>query len=216
MIIQATCERLPFAAESIDHIFTDPPYLRKYLPCYDWLAQEAARVLKPGGFVAALCADVYLDQIFSYFLATDLTFYFAFHWGIGGQRASVVWMNRNGFSKPIVIRAKTLLVYSRGDHAISRTAMGQRYNGSGKNKIYHEWGQDVEASRYFVDCLTHPGQLILDPFIGGGTTAVACEAIGRRWIGCDVDPKAIAATRRHLADARQPYRNLPLFADQYA
>ena len=38
---------------SIDLIFTDPPYSKKYLPLYGWLAFMAERILKPGGFLSS-------------------------------------------------------------------------------------------------------------------------------------------------------------------
>ena len=36
---------------SVDLIFTDPPYPKDYHYCYEFLAKEAARVLKPNGFI---------------------------------------------------------------------------------------------------------------------------------------------------------------------
>jgi DNA modification methylase len=38
-----------------------------------------------------------------------------------------------------------------------------------------------------VERLTNPGQLVCDPFLGGGTTAVVSLALGRRFVGCDID-----------------------------
>ena len=49
------------------------------------------------------------------------------------------------------------------------------------------------------------GDIILDPFLGSGTTAVACERLGRRWIGieiskeyCDIAVKRIDLERSQL------------------
>lgn len=41
------------------------------------------------------------------------------------------------------------------------------------------------------------GGLVLDPFLGAGTTAVVAERLGRRWVGCDLNPEyaAIASDR---------------------
>jgi site-specific DNA-methyltransferase (adenine-specific) len=49
--------------------------------------------------------------------------------------------------------------------------------------------------------------LILDPFIGSGTTAVAARNLGRHYIGCDISPEYVAIARKRLA---QPF-TLPMF-----
>lgn len=45
---------------------------------------------------------------------------------------------------------------------------------------------------------TNPGDLVLDAFIGSGTTAVAAQQLGRRWIGCDINKGAIQTTAKRL------------------
>jgi hypothetical protein len=46
---------------------------------------------------------------------------------------------------------------------------------------------------------TNPGDWVLDPFSGSGTTAAVAQRLGRRWLACDVSPMAtqIAVTRLH-------------------
>lgn len=46
--------------------------------------------------------------------------------------------------------------------------------------------------------LSRPGDCVVDPFCGSGTTLVVAARLGRRWIGCDLSPEAIAITRRRL------------------
>jgi DNA modification methylase len=43
-----------------------------------------------------------------------------------------------------------------------------------------------------------PGGLVVDLFCGSGTSLVAAEKLGRRWVGCDVEAAAVHATRKHL------------------
>jgi adenine-specific DNA-methyltransferase len=52
---------------------------------------------------------------------------------------------------------------------------------------------------------TDPGDLILDPTCGSGTTAYVAEQWGRRWITIDTSRVALALTRTRLMAARYPY-----------
>ncbi|HXN34448.1 MAG TPA: DNA methyltransferase [Polyangiaceae bacterium] len=49
-----------------------------------------------------------------------------------------------------------------------------------------------------VRASSSPGDIVLDCFVGSGTTAVVAEKLGRRWIACDVSPIAIHAARKRL------------------
>ncbi|MDP8998967.1 MAG: site-specific DNA-methyltransferase [Myxococcota bacterium] len=49
-----------------------------------------------------------------------------------------------------------------------------------------------------VRASSSPGDIVLDCFVGSGTAAVVAEALGRRWIACDLSPIAIHATRKRL------------------
>jgi adenine-specific DNA-methyltransferase len=52
---------------------------------------------------------------------------------------------------------------------------------------------------------TDPGDLVLDPTCGSGTTAYAAEQWGRRWITCDTSRVALALARTRLMTAKYPY-----------
>ncbi len=49
-----------------------------------------------------------------------------------------------------------------------------------------------------VEASSNPGDLVADFFVGSGTTAVAAERLGRRWIACDLGRFAIHTTRKRL------------------
>ncbi|WP_222928089.1 DNA methyltransferase [Luteimonas viscosa] len=49
-----------------------------------------------------------------------------------------------------------------------------------------------------VRASSDPGDLILDSFIGSGTTAAVAQKLGRRWIGCDINKGAIQTTAKRL------------------
>ena len=75
---------------------------------------------------------------------------------------------------------------------------------SGEDKTYV-----VQTARRVVQrCLlmtTDPGDLVLDPTCGSGTTAYVAEQWGRRWITIDTSRVALALARARIMGARYPY-----------
>lgn len=78
------------------------------------------------------------------------------------------------------------------------------------------WGFDASEKRYVVEtnprvvqrCLlmaTDPGDLVLDPTCGSGTTAYVAEQWGRRWITIDTSRVALALARSRVMSARYPW-----------
>ena len=45
---------------------------------------------------------------------------------------------------------------------------------------------------------TDKGDIVLDPFLGSGTTAVACKELGRKFIGIEINPKYCETAQRRL------------------
>lgn len=64
-------------------------------------------------------------------------------------------------------------------------------------KTAHPTQKPLELVRRLVAAATNPGDLVVDPFAGSGTTLVACEALGRRWLACEID-----SAYRRLIQAR--------------
>lgn len=72
-------------------------------------------------------------------------------------------------------------------------------NGSAE-KTTHPTQKPVELIRRLVLASSGPGELVVDPFGGSGTTYAVCETEGRRWLGCERQPaylRLIAARLRH-------------------
>jgi len=51
-----------------------------------------------------------------------------------------------------------------------------------------------------------PGQLVVDPFVGSGTTAVVAERLGRSWLTGDADPRFVGLARERLTAAESRRR----------
>jgi len=67
----------------------------------------------------------------------------------------------------------------------------------------------VRLLERIVAASSRPGDLVLDPYAGSGTTGVAASRLGRRWLLVDRNPAAVAIARERLASERQPDERQP-------
>lgn len=67
-----------------------------------------------------------------------------------------------------------------------------------KLKTTHPCPRNLTHVEWLIEKFTHPDEVILDPFCGSGTTAVASLIRGRRFIGIEIEKKFIAETERRL------------------
>mgnify|MGYP003634008869 CR=1 FL=1 len=77
-------------------------------------------------------------------------------------------------------------------------------SGSGMDKVYVVQ-TNVEVVKRCLLMATDPGDLVLDPTCGSGTTAYVAEQWGRRWITIDTSRVALALARARIMGARYPY-----------
>ena len=70
-------------------------------------------------------------------------------------------------------------------------------SGFGRAKVYSVQTSDIVVERC-INMATRPGDVVLDPTIGSGTTALAAERLGRRWIGIDSSRVALNTARWEL------------------
>jgi site-specific DNA-methyltransferase (adenine-specific) len=71
--------------------------------------------------------------------------------------------------------------------------------GSSKEKCGHPSQKPVHLIERLVLCSTDKNDLVLDPFVGSGTTAVAAKLHGRQWIGIEADVNYIRIAKRRIS-----------------
>jgi DNA modification methylase len=200
-------------AESLDAIITDPPYPREYLSVYNDLADFAIHALKPGGSLIAMVGQYYLPDILATLQKEPLKYHWLSCYYIPGDTAKI-WHRRIGASwKPLIwfVKGKYTGPWKKDvikDEGIlgEDTQSEDIFVGNGKDKKHHEWGQPVHDMVNIIEHFTQPGQLICDPFLGGGTTAVASLVCNRRFIGSDIDKQCIQTTRERVKDTLETLR----------
>jgi len=181
------------ADESVDFIITDPPYPHEYLPLMSDLGALARRVLKPGGLLIVMAGQSYLPEVMR-LLSSELDYHWTSAYLTPGGQAVQLWQRR------VVTFWKPLLIFSKGRYEGDWFGDVCRSDVNNNDKRFHGWGQSVSGMASILDKHTYPGDVILDPFVGGGATGVVCAQMGRRFIGIDNDPNCIETTRRRIEE----------------
>jgi len=68
----------------------------------------------------------------------------------------------------------------------------------------HSAAFPVALPRWFIRLFTKPGDVVLDPFIGSGTTAVACQQEGRHFVGIEINKEYCEVARKRLRGHEGP------------
>lgn len=74
----------------------------------------------------------------------------------------------------------------------------------------HPCPRPLDQMEHIISQWVRPGSTALDPFMGSGTTGVACANLGRKFIGIEIEPKYFDIACRRITDA---YKQLRLFED---
>jgi len=178
--------------DSIDLVFTDPPYPKEFLKVYYDMGRYAKRVLKPGGSLVTLCGHWQVPQVIE---ALSTLGGLDWHWQgwlvHGGPKATV-------FGYKVVCGGKPLLWMTKGKINPFPGFWWDTQRGGGRSKNHHEWEQREDWAWRNIKQLCEEGGTVLDPFIGGGTVAVVCKGLRRHFLGFELEPEQAQIARRRL------------------
>ncbi|MFT6557904.1 DNA-methyltransferase [Sneathiella sp.] len=215
---------------SVDLIVADPPYNlgKNYGNNKDlkdkedyqkftrsWLV-EAHRVLKPGGSLYCFMGVKFIARLYL-LLEDDLQMtpqgWITWHYTQGMGR-------KKGFSP----RHEDILWFSKGENALfnlDEVRVPQKYfrkrnNMTGANpgdvwqfshvhycaaeRQPHPTQKPEALIERIIAASSKEGDLVLDPFMGSGTTARVAQILGRRSIGFDINPDYVALTQQRLCE----------------
>lgn len=181
-------------------IISDPPYPKEYLPLYSDLAYWGMQ-WHCGRMILMIGQSILADVIERVVTASNIPAdggteleRWEYHWCgcyLTVGPSTRVWDRKVSTSwKPILSFG-----YLEDDWPNLTTDL---FKSTGDDKQHHHWGQNENGMAEIVEAFTEPGDLVIDPFLGAGTTAVVCRELGRKFVGCDVDAAAVQAARERL------------------
>lgn len=173
--------------ESVDAIITDPPYGINYVSQtgasikndkspFIWFLYDAFRVLKSGesGHGGLICFT---------------------RWDV--EQTFIDAMKIAGFNvKSEVIWDKVYFPGSRPKDLVTFPKINS-------SKMVHPTEKPVGLLANLISSVTKPGDLILDPFAGSGSTLVAAKKTGRRFIGIELDDEYFSTAQRRIEEVRE-------------
>jgi site-specific DNA-methyltransferase (adenine-specific) len=183
------------ADASVDAVVTDPPYDKAGVPLFEDLAAFGARVLRLGRLAVVYAGHLQLDEEMELLARGGLSYCWHGANVLAGRHTKVHARMVSGWHRSV-------LLYSAGPYQprswVNDLAFAEGRGGPEERPL-HPWQQALEPVRHWVRQVSEPGELVCDPFLGSGTTALACVLEGRRFIGYDIDPGCVETTRQRLA-----------------
>jgi site-specific DNA-methyltransferase (adenine-specific) len=96
-----------------------------------------------------------------------------------------------------------ILFASKGRHVLkgARPKDVVRVNRVSSAQLQHPYQKPIELLSVICQASCLEGDTVLDPYMGSGSTGVACIKEGINFIGCEIDPKHFATARRRIRDS---------------
>lgn len=185
---------------------TDPPYGVDYDPDWRNRADRANGTPYGASAIGRPLNDGRVDWSAAWKLFTGNIVY-CWH---AGRHASDVQLSLFAAGFEIVcqiIWAKSRMIISRGDYHWKHepcwyaVRKGQKHNWRGDRsqttlwQIEHQKSETGHSTQKPIECMKRPiennsrkGELVYDPFVGSGTTIIACEMTGRKALAIEIDP----------------------------
>jgi len=174
---------------SVDLIFTDPPYDKESIPLYGDVAEVASRILKPGGSLLAYAGHYALPQILA-----DMEDHLRYWWMLCLKHSG----NEARLPGKFVFVGYKPIVWFVKEKRLNKTFIADHYISKPPDKKDHDWQQGTSEAKYYIDKLTEPGDLVVDPFLGSGTTLVAAKELNRKGWGCDIDEMNVNIAKERI------------------
>jgi DNA modification methylase len=202
-VITGDCLKLlPLLPEaSVDMVLTDPPYLVRYqsrdgrgVPNDDtdaWLVPaftEIFRVLRPDRYCVSFCGFTQAER----FLAV---------WKAAGFRVleHLVWRKRYPSSTGYVRRYhEQAYLMAKGNPRRPQLLLPSVLEWRYTTNALHPTQKPVGALMPLIMAFSQVGDVILDPFAGSGSTAVAAEMLGRQYIAIELDEEYARLARARM------------------
>ena len=177
-------------------VITDPPYEETGLPLWAELVNFSGRVLREHGWLIAMSGQKYIPSVLSNMesIAAKAGLRYVHTMAAcnaPGGKTSQVWLSPRN---PVNSDWKPIFIYSKGEPQSWPDGLRDvlvQASATAPNKEdhlnLHKWTQQIGTFRTLVEKFSQPKDLVVDPFVGAGTTVAAAHSLGRAAEGFDIE-----------------------------
>lgn len=186
--------------ESIDLTFTDPVY--QNIDDYRWLAETAARVLKPGGSLLVYLAQYHMDKVLA-----AMTPSLIYRWLLVEKKIStgtLIWSYR------LYSHYIPLLWLSKGPPSGKVSRIDFLWSTPDGPAVNHRWSKNKCRIEYWLNRFGESDTIVWEPFCGGGSIISACKAVSRQYLAFEIDPVTAELARGRVRKTQPPLPGLVL------
>lgn len=183
-----------------DLVFTDPPYPREFMHCYEMLSWLYPDYMKVGASLFTIVGHYALDEVMQMFRDEEkLKFRWIFDLDQELDQHARMAMGIEVCWKPMLWYVKEKFPRER-----NYGFMRDKIVIPKKDKAFHKWQQSIIWCYDIIQKVTKENELVCDPFVGSGTVPLACEMLHRQWVAIDIDENAINTTIERLKEYENP------------
>lgn len=185
---------LDLPAGSVDLIVTDPPYPNEFLPLYSDLSRLARHVLSDDGICVVMTGQIALAEVMAR-LGEHLNYGWVYALPLPGANSRIMGRHIMQCWKPLLAFSKNAWPSGRIDwHP-------DMLDPSHRSKDRYRWEQDSSPIAMLIDDLCPQAGTVLDPFAGTGAFGRSALAVGRRFIGVEMDAERASKTGEEFGHA---------------
>ena len=181
--------------ESVAAVITDPPWAD--MQAWEDLARVSAQVLKPGGTLVAMASKEDLPEVLDRLRAgadgTDMEYRWLVGYGLPKLGSTVHSVKFTSQWHPVIVMSR-----GRRTSGYAPDTLVAEWLAHSRLRLHHKWEKDVPGFKTLIEWFSAPGELVVDPFLGGGTTGVAALQTSRSFFGSDIDPRCVDIAGRRL------------------
>lgn len=179
----------------------------------EWVS-ELSRVMKDSAYGFIFTGDTHLDSILNAVKKEqNLNYDHLFKWhkpgGQGALRGTGVF-NRTELAVVFHKGEKDLDSIDRSILHSDTVAIKNRMNQNGKKDVGHPAARPVELYDKIIRSFTKERDIVLDPFMGSGTTGISCKRWKRRFIGVELSNEYFLTCKDRISKAKRKAKQTSL------